>query len=90
MYHQSNIFFRDIQFGLQTYLRERGVKAGYGPAERVAREFVERMVRQNIFIPIDRQSWVLNFPDYRTPQTKAPAPAKPPAKAPAAAAPAAS
>ena len=96
--HMSNIFLRDIQYGIHAYLRERGVRARYPEAEAAARAFVERLERQSILVPIDGQSWAVNFPDYKTPPTKpapsakaaAPARPAPPAKpqaAPASAAP---
>ena len=76
-FHQSNIFFRDIQYGIQAMLREQGMKVGYAEAERLAREFVGRMEQEKIFVAIDRQTWALQYPDFKTPKVeKAPA-AKP-------------
>ncbi len=89
LYHLSNVFFRDIQYGIQKFFERRNEKVGYQDAEKIARAFVEKLVNQKIFTPIDRQSWVLNYPEYKTVTTKAAAPAKPapgaaPAKSPAA------
>jgi hypothetical protein len=95
LYHLSNVFFRDIQYGIRTLLERKGAKVGYTSAERLAREFVERLEKQKILIPIDRQSWVLYYEDFKTapPKRQAvavtarPAPSAPSAK-PAAARPA--
>ena len=89
LYHLSNVFFRDVQYGIQTMFERRGEKVGYQDAEKVAHAFVEKLVNQKIFTPIDRQSWVLNYPEYKTVATKPSAPAKPapgaaPVKSPAA------
>lgn len=75
LYHQSNFFFRDLQYGIQAMLEGQGKWISYRDAEKIAREFAAAMEKMNIFIPIDRQTWVVNYPEYRTPVTKsAPAP----------------
>lgn len=94
MYHLSNIFFRDIQYGIRTMLERRGQKVGYMEAENIARKFAEKLEKEKIFTPIDRQSWVLNYPAFKKPAVVQATPAKPapgaaPAKSPAAAKPAA-
>ena len=93
LYHLSNIFFRDIQYGIQKFFERRDEKVSYQDAEKAARAFVEKLVNEKIFTPIDRQSWVLNYPEYKTVAAKPSAPAKPapgaaPAKSPAASRPA--
>jgi hypothetical protein len=94
MYHLSNVFFRDIQYGIRTMLERNGHKVGYMESENVARMFVEKLEKENILTPIDRQSWVLNYPAFKKPAVVQATPAKPapgaaPAKSPAAAKPAA-
>jgi len=74
VYHQSNIFFRDIQYGIQAMLREQGIRVSYVEAERLAREFVERMEQEKIFVARDRQTWALRYPDFRTPRVEKAAP----------------
>ena len=96
MYHQSNFFFRDVHFGIITLMEKKGMKVGYTVAEGIAREFVGKLEKERIFLPIDHQTWVVNYPEYRKPVVKPPAakPAAPAAKpagpAPAAPRPAAS
>jgi hypothetical protein len=81
MFHQSNFFFRDIQYGIMTFLEKKGMKTGYPAAEKIARAFAEKLEAEGIFIPVDRQSWVVNYPEYRKPQVKPAAPAKKPVPA---------
>ncbi len=66
MYHMSNVFFRDVQYGLRAMLQEHGESIGYQEAERVARSFIERMEREKIFRRIDGQSWTVDYPEFRT------------------------
>lgn len=76
VFHQSNIFFRDIQYGIQAMLRDQGIKVSYVEAERLARQFVERMEQEKIFVRIDRQTWTLRYAEFKTPKVeKAAAPA---------------
>ena len=91
MYHLSNIFFRDIQYGIQQFLERKEMGVGYRDAERIARAFVDQLMKKKVLTAIDRQSWVLNYPDFRKPPVKPVAPAKPtaPAARPAGTAPAA-
>lgn len=77
MYHQSNFFFRDIQTGVADLLRSKGVHVRADQAETIARSYVERLEKARLFVAIDRQTWAVNVPEFRTPQV-----AKPAAKAP--------
>jgi hypothetical protein len=81
MYHLCTFFFRDVQFGVADLLRGKGVHVRGDQAEKVARVFVARLEKARLFIPIDRQTWAVNVPDFRTPQVK---PAVKPAATPAA------
>ena len=76
LYDKSNVFFRDIQYGIQVFLGRKGIKAGYPEAEKIAREFASLMEREGVFVAIDRQSWALHYPEFRTPPSK-PAPVAP-------------
>ncbi len=76
MYHQSNFFFRDVQYGIQAMFREKGSKVRSGVAEKLARDFVTEAVREEIFMPMDGQTWRVNYPEFKTPQVKK-APSRP-------------
>jgi len=73
LFHQSNFFFRDVQFGIQEMLDRKGMKVGYTEAEAIAKEFVGKMEKEKIFTLVDRQTWVVNYPAFRKPAVKAPA-----------------
>jgi hypothetical protein len=86
LYHLSNVFFRDLQYGIRAFLQGRGIRVGYTEGEVLAAEFVEVMERKKIFKRIDHQTWVVEHEEFRTPQrpqAAKPAPARPaPAPAP--------
>jgi len=83
VYHLSNIFFRDVCYMAVAFLAERGFKTKPGDAEDLARALLEKLVREKTLGPIDAQTWVVQYPEFRTPVRKAAVTAKP---APAAAA----
>ena len=89
--HNSNFFFRDLQYGVMSFLRSRGKKAGFDEADRIARETAGRFVADGIFTKVDDRSWRVNYPRFALPRVeKAPAAkaaAAPPTTAAAASAP---
>jgi hypothetical protein len=93
LYHLSNVFFRDVQYGIQEMLERKGMKVRYPEAEAIAKVFIEQLERKKMLVPIDHQSWVLYHEEFRKPPVKSaaaakPAPAKPAAPGAAAARPA--
>jgi hypothetical protein len=74
--HLSNVFFRDLQYGLMSYFESKGVKLGYGEAEEITKRFVELLEGSDILKPIKNGSWMLNYPDFKKPSAKPEAPAK--------------
>jgi hypothetical protein len=91
LYHGSNVFFRDIQYGVMSMLEGRGIGVSYPEAERFARALIEKLEKEKILARLDHQTWVLRYPDFRTPRvaakTAAPAGAKPTGSAASAAVP---
>jgi hypothetical protein len=93
VYHRSNIFLRDLQFGVQRYLAKQGVKVTNREAEHLAGDLAARLEKEHILQKLNRQTWVVDRPEYRKEPVKPaataakPAPAKPAPAAPAAQAP---
>lgn len=89
--HNSNFFFRDLHYGVMSFLKARGKKVGFDQAEAIARETAGRLVTGGIFTKIDDRSWRINFPRFALPRADKPAaPATPKPPVPAAPAQAAS
>lgn len=64
VYHRSNLFFRDLQFGLWRYLGRDQTRAPYAEIERLTAEVVAEFERRGILKRINRQSFELNMPEY--------------------------
>ena len=68
LFHLSNLFFRDLHYGVISYLKEHGSPVGYAEAESIARELGETFERGGIFKKIDHQSWLLQYPEFALPR----------------------
>lgn len=64
LFHLSNVFFRDLHYGIMGFLKKKKAKVGYTEAEKVAREVALEFEKKNIFKKMDNQTWMLNYPDY--------------------------
>ena len=80
--HQSNLFFRDIHYGVMGFLEMNGKRYSYAGAEMVARELIAELERGTILKKMDERTWLLNYPEFKLTVAK-PAAAAP--KSPAAA-----
>ncbi|MFO7523919.1 MAG: hypothetical protein R6W68_00555 [Ignavibacteriaceae bacterium] len=68
LFHNSNFFFRDLQYGLRSYFEKKGTPVTYPQSEKLASEFAEILEKENVFLKINHQSWKVNFPDFVTVQ----------------------
>ena len=87
VFHLSNVFFRDIHYAVIAFAAEHRLRVGYTEAEEITHRLIERMEKDKLLQPIDRQTWSVHKEEFRKPSTRpaaaaAPAPAKPAAPAP--------
>jgi hypothetical protein len=64
VYHRSNLFFRDLQYGLWRFLQESQSKVSYADMERLTKELVDDWEGKGMLKRINRQSFELNMPEY--------------------------
>lgn len=81
LYHASNVFFRDLHFGVIAFLESRKVRLTYSSSEDLTREVIRALEASGILRKIDDRSWLLEYPEYRKESTK-PAPAEKPSAQP--------
>ena len=89
LYHLSNVFFRDLHYGVMAYLELNKVKFKYLAAEELTRKVIESLEEENVLKKLDKLTWVLHYPEFKKPAMKPSAPAKPAAATVKATAPAA-
>ena len=66
--HLSNLFFRDLQYGVLSYLHDHGRNVSYKAADRIAREVAAGLEQDGILKKIDHQSWLLHYPEFALPR----------------------
>lgn len=86
LFHASNIFFRDLHYGVMMYLEQQQLAQNYIVAEDITREVIAHFETSGILKPLNERTWVLILEEFRAESKKPAAPAPNPAPAPAAAA----
>ena len=66
MFHNSNFFFRDIQYGIKSFLEKKEIKISYQTAERLAVEMAKHYEEKNLFVKVNHQAWTVNKVEYIT------------------------
>jgi hypothetical protein len=64
MYHLSNVFFRDLHYGVMDFLKKKNVRTNYTEAEGVTRDITVEFEKRNILKKLDNQTWMLNYADF--------------------------
>ena len=75
--HRSNVFFRDIHYGVMSYLELNNVKYGYTNAEELTNKAIDLYEKTGAFQKLDGKTWLLNVPEFRLPVVKPVPAAKP-------------
>lgn len=57
----SNVFFRDLQYAINSYFKLKETPVNYSKAEKIARGFIENLVKDGDFSPIDDKTWKVNI-----------------------------
>lgn len=65
LYHNSNLFLRDVQFGLILFFQKKRRKVRNRDAEKIARGFLEHLQKANVVHQLDRQTWWLSLPEFQ-------------------------
>jgi len=64
VFHNSNVFLRDVQYSIQDYFEDRqGTTIRDADAVRMAEEVARAFERKGIFRKVNPQGFLLNFPE---------------------------
>lgn len=66
IFHNSNFFFRDFQYGLKSFLEKKGTTLTDNNLAGLAIQFSEYFETQGIFIRTSTQGWKVNYPEFVT------------------------
>lgn len=75
LFHKSNLFFRDLQYGIRHFLESKDIKVSYTESEMLANEFSKILESENILhrigLPLNdslsasgNSTWRLNYPEF--------------------------
>ncbi len=79
LFHRSNVFFRDLQYGIQEYLGQHGMSLNYRNAERVATAVVGALEQAGLLVRVDEHTWWLQYEPFRLAPAVKPAASSAPA-----------
>ncbi|MEX2052778.1 MAG: hypothetical protein WD898_00965, partial [Candidatus Paceibacterota bacterium] len=65
LFHLSNVFFRDLHFGVMSYLQVKGVRHRYADAEQLTRQWIEALEKSGLLKRIDGDAYMLNNPEFK-------------------------
>ncbi|HKB85411.1 MAG TPA: hypothetical protein VKD08_04525 [Ignavibacteriaceae bacterium] len=66
LFHNSNFFYRDFQYGVRKYLELKDIDITYGESDKLALQLVTYFEEKEIFIPVSKQAWTINYPEFVT------------------------
>lgn len=66
MFHNSNFFFRDFQYGIRSFLEKKEIKVSYQTTEKLAYEMAKHYEEKNLFVKINDQTWMVSKQEFVT------------------------
>ncbi len=66
MFHNSNFFYRDLQYGVLSFMQKKGIEVTYTEAGRLADAISEEFENKGIFVRINKIGWKINYPEFTT------------------------
>ncbi|MGE5809949.1 MAG: hypothetical protein ACM339_00485 [Ignavibacteria bacterium] len=66
LFHNSVFFFRDLQFGLEKFLKQEDLEASYRELEEIAEDLSMFFEENGTFIKIKDFTWKINYPEFVT------------------------
>jgi hypothetical protein len=67
IFHNSNVFLRDVQYAIQDYYEDRhGITIRNDAAESLAKEVARAFEQKGIFRKVNPQGYLLNYPELLT------------------------
>lgn len=66
VFHNSNLFSRDFQYGLKSFLEKKGINLTENILVKLAKELSGFYEANGIFLRTSNQGWKLNYPEFVT------------------------
>lgn len=66
LFHNSNFFFRDLQYGLRKFLEKKGIIISYPESEELTKKLAGYLEEKEILIKVSSSTWKVNYPEFVT------------------------
>ena len=66
MFHNSNFFYRDLQYGVRSFMEKKGFDITYAEAAELADEISKEFENKGTFVRINKTGWKINYPEFTT------------------------
>ena len=66
IFHNSNFFFRDLQYGIKNFLEKKDIFVSYKQADELAIEIAKHFENKQIFTKINEKAWTVKYPEFAT------------------------
>jgi hypothetical protein len=81
LFHLSNVFFRDLHYGVMSYLEWKDKPLHYSEAEDLTKQLIAKLESAGVLKNVDHHAFLLQYPEFKKPLVKPAVPAKPAAPA---------
>ncbi len=66
IFHNSNFFYRDLQYGIKKFLEKKEFAISYPEAEELTKKLSEYFEEKGIFLKVSSSTWKLNYSQFVT------------------------
>ncbi len=66
LFHNSNFFYRDFQYGILSFLEKKDITVTYKDADDLTKEMAEYFEKKGIFTKVNDIGWKVNYPEFAT------------------------
>lgn len=66
VFHNSNFFYRDLQYGIKSFLKIKEKDVTYDEAAKLANAVSEDFEKKGIFVRVNKIGWKINYPQFAT------------------------
>lgn len=66
VFHNSNFFFRDFQYGIRSFLEKKEILVSYQMAEKLAEDMANHYEEKGFFVKINHQTWKIHKSEFVT------------------------
>lgn len=66
LFHNSNFFYPDFEYGIIGYLEKKGININYREARELSALLADFYEKNGVLIKINNQTWRVNYPEFTT------------------------